>query len=174
MTRVAVESKAQRLLRKCQITGPPVPVDAIANAEGIEIVRSVGDWNESGFLLRQTETAIIGINSRNSVRRQRFTTAHELGHYCLHEGKPLIVDQSVMVNKRNGVSSQATDQEEIEANQFAAALLMPAPWVKRSAEAKLAAGVSSREHLVNALAKDFDVSVDAMGWRLINLGILST
>lgn len=174
MTRDAVESRAQRLLRKFQITGPPVPVDAIAEAEDIQIVRSVGDWNESGFLLRQKKTVIIGINSRNSPRRQRFTIAHELGHYCLHDGKPLIVDQSVMVNKRNGVSSQATDQEEIEANQFAASLLMPAPWVKRSAEAKLTAGVDSRDHLVTALARDFDVSVDAMGWRLINLGILST
>lgn len=174
MTRDTVEAKAQRLLRKFQISGPPVPVDSIAAAEDIQIVRSSGDWNESGFLLRQHGTTIIGVNSRNSPRRQRFTIAHELGHYCLHKGKPLIVDQSVMVNKRNDVSSQATSQEEIEANQFAAALLMPDPWVKRASQAQFAAGVSSRDHLVTALAREFDVSVDAMGWRLINLGILST
>lgn len=174
MTRDTVEAKAQRLLRKFQISGPPVPVDSIAAVEDIQIVRSSGDWNESGFLLRQHGTTIIGVNSRNSPRRQRFTIAHELGHYCLHKGKPLIVDQSVMVNKRNDVSSQATSQEEIEANQFAAALLMPDPWVKRASQAQFATGVSSRDHLVTALAREFDVSVDAMGWRLINLGILST
>lgn len=174
MTRDAVEKKAQRLLRKFQIAGPPAPVDAIAASENIQIVRSVADWNESGFLLRQHNTVIIGINSRNSARRQRFTIAHELGHFCLHEGKPLIVDQSVMVNKRDDVSSQATNQEEIEANQFAAALLMPEPWVKSASQGLFDSGVSSRDHLVTALAKDFDVSVDAMGWRLINLGILST
>jgi Zn-dependent peptidase ImmA (M78 family) len=173
MTRESVEAKAQRLLQKFQIDRPPVPVDMIAASEEIQIVRSVADWNESGFLLRQHGTTLIGINSRNSPRRQRFTIAHELGHYCLHDGKPLIVDQSVMVNKRNDVSSQATDQEEIEANQFAASLIMPELWVRRSAAMQLAAGVNSRDQLVTALAREFDVSVDAMGWRLINLGISS-
>jgi Zn-dependent peptidase ImmA (M78 family) len=174
MNREAVEAQAAKLLRKLQITAPPVPVEIIATLQNIQIARSVADWNESGFLLRQNGTAIIGINSRNSARRQRFTVAHELGHYYLHEGKPLIVDQSVMVNKRDDVSSQATSQEEIEANQFAAALLMPADWVRQASKLQVDRGASSRDQLISALAKDFDVSVDAMGWRLTNLGILST
>jgi Zn-dependent peptidase ImmA (M78 family) len=174
MNREAVEAQAAKLLRKLQITAPPVPVEIIATLQNIQIARSVADWNESGFLLRQNGTAIIGINSRNSARRQRFTVAHELGHYYLHEGKPLIVDQSVMVNKRDDVSSQATSQEEIEANQFAAALLMPADWVRQASKLQVDRGASSRDQLISALAKDFDVSVDDMGWRLTNLGILST
>lgn len=36
----------------------------------------------------------------------------------LHDGKRLIVDQSVMINKRDDVSSQAMDWQEIQANQL--------------------------------------------------------
>jgi Zn-dependent peptidase ImmA (M78 family) len=138
------------------------------------VVRSAAEWSESGFLHREGSRVVIGINSRNSPKRQRFTIAHELGHWLLHEGKPLIVDQSVMINRRDGVSSQATDQEEIEANHFAAALLMPKTFIADAITGHLRTGIGSREELVAALARDFDVSNEAMGYRLINLGVLST
>jgi Zn-dependent peptidase ImmA (M78 family) len=80
----------------------------------------------------------------------------------------------VMINKRNDVSSQATEPEEIEANQFAAEFLMPQSFVVDAISRQMKAGIGSREELITALARDFDVSNDAMGWRLINLGVLST
>lgn len=170
-----VEERAVELLASfgTEVSMPPVPVEQIAVRYGIQIVRSAAEWSESGFLLRDNGRIIIGINSRNSPKRQRFTIAHELGHYVLHEGKPLIVDQSVMINKRDDVSSQATDREEIQANQFAAELLMPKNLVSRELRRQVAAA-GSREELITALARTFDVSNDAMGWRLINLGILSS
>jgi Zn-dependent peptidase ImmA (M78 family) len=149
-------------------------VEQIAVACGIQVVRTAADWQESGFLLRDDSRTIIGINSKNSPRRQRFTIAHELGHWMLHKGKPLIVDQSVMINKRNDVSSKATDEEEIAANQFAAELLMPHSLILNAVHQLLTSGVGSREELVTTLARNFDVSGEAMGWRLINLGVLSS
>lgn len=160
------------LLTKHGITEPPVPVEQIAVAEGIKVVRSAADWSESGFLLREGTSVIIGINSRNAPKRQRFTIAHELGHWRLHKGR-LIVDQSVMINKRDNVSSQATSREEIEANQFAAELLMPKRFIVNAFNRRMEMGISSREGLITALARDFDVSADAMGFRLMNLGMLS-
>lgn len=160
---------ADELLARHHVAGPPVPVEEMAIAEGIAVVRSVGDWNESGFLLRDNVNTIIGINSRHSRKRQRFTIAHELGHWRLHKGK-LIVDQSVMIHKRDNVSSQATNIQEIEANQFAADLLMPREFIGRAFD-NLRHG--SRDELVAALAADFDVSAEAMGFRLTNLGMLS-
>lgn len=156
-----------------KVSAPPVPVEQIAVNCGIQIVRSAAEWSESGFLLRDNGRIIIGINSRNSPKRQRFTIAHELGHWRLHKGKPLIVDQSVMINKRDDVSSQATDREEIQANQFAAGLLMPQNLVARELRRQITTA-KSREELVTTLARIFDVSNDAMGWRLINLGVLSS
>lgn len=140
---------------------------------GAKIARSAAEWSESGFLLRDGQQVIIGINSRNSAKRQRFSIAHELGHWFFHEGKKLIVDQAVTINKRDDVSSQATDRQEIEANQFAAELLMPHNFLANAIRQQMQRGVGSREELVTNLANEFDVSNDAMGWRLINLGFLS-
>ncbi|ORA75454.1 hypothetical protein BST25_05920 [Mycobacterium heidelbergense] len=150
-------------------------MELLAQNEGIEVVRVAADWNESGFLLREEgRPPIIGINRKTSPKRQRFTIAHELGHWRLHEGKPLIVDQSVMVNKRNDVSSQASDLQEIQANQFAAALLMPESLVRVRANHSAIEGFRSRDELISRLSSEFDVSTDAMSWRLVNLGILSS
>lgn len=163
------------LLTEHCITVPPVPVERIAVARGAQIVRSAADWSESGFLLRDDKKVIIGINSRNSARRQRFSIAHEIGHWLLHdEGQTLIVDQSVMlINKRDHISSQATHIQEIEANQFAAELLMPTRFIAHILE-HMKADVSSRDELISALAQEFDVSSEAMGFRLLNLGVLSS
>jgi Zn-dependent peptidase ImmA (M78 family) len=174
MGRSEISQRAADLLATCRVTAPPVPVEQIAASHGIQIVRSVAEWNESGFLLRDNGRIIIGINARNSPKRQRFTIAHELGHWLLHEGKPLIVDQSVMINKRDDVSSQATDLQEIQANQFAAELLMPHRFLIDELHRHMSSGIGSREELITTLARVFSVSNDAMGWRLINLGILSS
>jgi len=174
MKRNEIERRAADLRTSCGVIAPPVPVEQIAIYKGIQVVRSAAEWSESGFLLRDNERIIIGVNSRNSPRRQRFTIAHELGHWCLHEGKPLIVDQSVMINKRDDVSSQATDSQEIDANYFAAELLMPKQFVADAVRRHMRTSGGSREEFVTALARDFDVSTEAMGWRLINLGVLSS
>lgn len=174
MNRKEIDRRAADLLASYGVTAPPVPVEQIAIFKGIQVVRSSAEWSESGFLLRDDERIIIGVNSRNSPRRQRFSIAHELGHWRLHKGKPLIVDQSVMINKRDDVSSQATSVEEIEANHFAAELLMPKQFVRDAIKRHMRTGIGSRDELVTALAKDFDVSTDAMGYRLINLGVLSS
>jgi Zn-dependent peptidase ImmA (M78 family) len=172
MSRQTAEAAAA-LLDRHQVTAPPVPVEEIALAEGLTVVRSAAEWSESGFLLRDGATTIIGINSRNAPKRQRFTIAHELGHWCLHEKQRLIIDHSVMIYKRDDVSSQATDQQEIEANRFAAEILMPRDMIKSVAKS-LRANAASREDFVTTIAREFDVSIEAMGYRLINLGVLSS
>lgn len=171
MIKRRVEGTATSFLAKHDIASPPVPVDELARREGIQIVRSSAEPSESGFLLRDREVVIIGLNSRNTRRRQRFTVAHELGHWLLHEGRPIIVDHAVRINKRDSVSSAATDQEEIDANAFAAALLMPEEMVRAAVQRELRADIPSRDALTQKLASEFDVSHEAMNIRLINLGI---
>ena len=75
---------------------------------------------------------MIGVNDLHAPRRQRFTIAHEVGHLEMHKGRPLVLDH-VRMNMRDATSSTATDVEEIEANQFAAAILMPSDLVIREA-----------------------------------------
>lgn len=171
MTNPRMEQQARKLLAKYSITRAPIPVEQIAVAEGAQVVRSPSSGQESGFLLRDGHRTLIGLNSRDTDRRQRFTIAHELGHLQLHEGRPLIVDHSVRVNRRNDISSAATDREEIEANAFAAALLMPQALVMEAVHRHLDRGIVTQDELTQQLANEFEVSTQAMSWRLINLNI---
>lgn len=171
--RSTAESKAAELLDRLSISEVPVPVERVAVAIGAQIILERMGPDVSGMTYRQDEQVIIGLNGAHHPRRRRFTAAHEIGHVQLHPGRPLLIDSSIRVNFRDPVSSMATDAEEIEANAFAAALLMPARQVVERAQALVAGGTRSRERLVAELAKTFDVSPEAMGFRLINLGVAS-
>jgi Zn-dependent peptidase ImmA (M78 family) len=166
------EDHANSLLQRFGIAEPPIPVDELAERVGALIVRNNFDGSESGFTLRDGERIIIGINTHTSRKRQRFSIAHEIGHVVLHPLNALIVDHSVRMDWRDGVSSLGTNKQEIEANAFAAALLMPQEMIINRVK-EYASQISSRDALTSDLARVFDVSTEAMGFRLINLGILA-
>jgi Zn-dependent peptidase ImmA (M78 family) len=171
-------SNAYDLLEQYGIDKPPVDVEYIASRLGAVVARHHFDGSESGFALRDRQQCIIGVNTRTSRKRQRFTIAHEIGHIRLHEGTPLIVDHNIRIDRRNEVSSIGTDNQEIEANAFGAALLMPHKFVidhVREFVAKMDRSGEgfTRDQFIAELARDFDVSSEAMGFRLINLGILA-
>lgn len=143
---------------------PPVPVERMVRVHGIEIRK--GDLDDvSGLLLRSDDGAIIGVNAKQSRVRQRFTVAHEFGHFLLHEGIREHVDRGYRVNFRNRESELARDVEEIEANFFAASLLMP----RRMLDALDASQAIDDDAAVRRLAGAFNVSGHAMSLRLANL-----
>lgn len=79
------ERAAAQLLAIHGIIRPPVDAEAIADAEGIVIVRRrFEDGDVSGLLFRDGDHHVIGVNSAHPMARQRFTIAHELGHRALH------------------------------------------------------------------------------------------
>lgn len=148
----------------------PVPVEDIAAKLGVTIVIGNLDRNVSGLLFRQGESKAIGVNAAHPMVRQRFTVAHELGHLRLHPGKELIIDH-VRVNLRDDVSSLGTDRQEREANAFAAELLMPRAEVAREVRRVLDRGGTTDSRFITDLALLFDVSDQAMEFRLVNLGL---
>jgi Zn-dependent peptidase ImmA (M78 family) len=149
----------------------PIDVEEIAKGRGALIVRQdFAKADVSGMLLREPGRTIIGVNSTHSSVRQRFTIAHELGHLELHRGRKLIMDTPVRVNFRDRTSGLATDQEEVQANRFAATLLMPQELVIREARVSSHRSVDA---LIKALAATFQVSKEAMSYRLVNLGVLT-
>lgn len=165
-----IEAQTAELLKKHDLYSFPIAVEDLARAEGIKIARTPFKGTQSGFALSQGEVRVIGVNSLTSRRRQRFTIAHELGHLVLHS-KDLIIDHSVRVNWRDERSSMGTDREEVEANAFAAELLMPQRAVREAVNDLVRRGVSAREEIIATLGTSFDVSQEAMGFRLINLGV---
>lgn len=92
----------------------------------------------SGFIKRDTKEGkpIIAVNEEDPLKRKRFTVAHELGHFLLHlQEDNFHIDEKVeMVHFRNEISSTATQEKEIAANQFAAELLMPTEEVAKKLE----------------------------------------
>lgn len=123
-------SKALEIYRKYKQAGGhfPVNVEQIAQEHNI-IVKPVNLPDEiSGVLDNSTGQYIILVNSNQSQVRQRFSIAHELGHYFLHSSdaskKQIHIDK--IRYYRNGKSSLGTDDKEIEANKFASELLIPA------------------------------------------------
>lgn len=169
------EQAAGRLLAEAGEISPPVNVERLARHLGVVVSRSAfKDGDVSGMLIRQDGTSpVIGVNDVHSDHRQRFTIAHELGHFLLHPGREVVLDRPVRVNLRDKTSSAATDREEIEANAFAASLLMPADLVRSELQRLSAVVRQDPERCSTALADIFDVSDAAMGFRLINLGLVS-
>jgi len=163
-SRVRIEHLAEELLGKAQVTGPPVPIEKVAKTAGFRIVKEHLDSNLSGFYVMRAGTPTIGINIAHARVRQRFTVAHELGHATLHA-----VDHFDREFRRDPVSAAATEPDEMDANAFAAALLMPAEWV--TARWADATDLLDNEWVVQT-ARDFGVSTQSLMYRIENLGLL--
>lgn len=136
----------------------PVNIIALATDLGLRIFKSsLLPQGISGKITRDPHSSSgykITFNARDADRRQRFTIAHECAHYLLHRskfGNELLDDTMYR-------SEQLTSQEEFDANNKAADLLMPRHLVdsyrKRGYESP------------SALADVFQVSEAAMKVRL--------
>lgn len=155
-----IEKKAETVLKQAGLQDVPISVEDIAARHQIRISRAPND-SFSGLLLRKDGKALIGVNSAESATRQRFTIAHELGHFFLHRNKDAFVDF------RDNVQGALRTPREREANMFAAALLMPRRKVLADVRSLAKHGVTEDE--VGTLAGRYAVSEDAMRFRLINL-----
>jgi Zn-dependent peptidase ImmA (M78 family) len=165
------ETEATRLLAETgQSTKAPIDIEAIARHLRAQVVEEKLDRSVSGMLYRDGDQVVIGVNSAHVDRRRRFTVAHEIGHLVLHKGRPLVLDH-VRVNFRDANSSTASDLEEIQANAFAAEVLMPRDQVIASAKRLLEDRTATDAAILKYLAQGFDVSDQAMEYRLINLGL---
>lgn len=152
------EQGANELLRLLKRTRPPIDVLAIARDLGVAVFVRPFPSALSALLLRHGENAFIGINSHQAPVRQRFSLAHELGHFILHHKVHHFIDYGVP-QAVEGEQPGYHWQQERAANQFAAELLMPAELLKDDA----------RTTALSRLARRYDVSQEAMGFRLANL-----
>ena len=167
--RRAILRRVRELLDKNEVTAPPVPVERIARSLA-RLRFSPLDNELSGMAFVKDGTAIIGINALHHPNRQRFTMAHECGHLVLHRDqvtREVHVDKAFPMLMRDAVSAASVDPMEIEANLFAAELLMPEFLL--AGELGGAAFDIDDDAAVTALARRFRVSLSAMQFRLGNL-----
>lgn len=166
------KKKAAELLQANGVESAPVPVERLATSVGAVIRYEPLEGELSGMVHRGgSGNALIGVNSLHNPRRNRFTIAHELGHLLLHDDE-LHVDDPIPIGFRNAKSAMATDPKEIEANQFAAELLMPERLIRSDLDKK-GRGVPLTDTEIEQLADRYEVSIQAMTIRLSSLGVLS-
>lgn len=158
------------LLAQAGVTEPPVPVEQLAHRAGAVLRYVPFEGEISGMLYHEAGQVVIGVNALHSPTRQRFSIAHELGHLRLHQGRKLRIDRDFRTLFRDGHSAEAIDPEEMETNDFAAELLMPANWLERDlANSKFD---YEDDESLRSLAERYRVSLQAMLFRLTNLGFL--
>lgn len=168
----------QELLKLANVVEPPVPVERIARLRGAEIRYVPFEGKVSGLLYRRGSNIIIGVNALDAKNRQRFTIAHEIGHLELHTTSELHIDRTFPVAQgieyyaaRNELSAQGINSEEMQANAFAARLLMPAQMLRRDLQGCLVDW--DNDELLRNLAEHYKVSLQAMSIRLTTLRLIA-
>lgn len=110
------ENLIKEVLSFLYIKKPPIKPDVIAYGLGLELYFINLPSNISGILYNKNNRPMIIINKSDYITRQRFTLAHEIGHYLLHNLKN---------NIHFDCSYSKNSNIEKEANNFAASLLLP-------------------------------------------------
>lgn len=124
----------------------------------------------TGIISMKNGSPEIWINPmmNQNKERERFTLAHELGHFMLHIAPSFNnyekEDKTIEWNRDSN-----WDIQEMEANRFAAELLMPNELIKK--EVSTLDPQEEKENKIEKLANAFNVSKQAIKYRLQSMGI---
>ena len=168
MTRKEIEKRAMEILRQHGLFSVPVDPVVLANREGIKVHNAkFADEGISGMVARRGGNVTMLVDQADPTYRKRFSIAHELGHHFLHlAGDGEIVTKKIDLFRECMKPEYEGDEDkrkEVEANQFAAALLMPELLVKEA---------YAKTESLREMARLFNVSEDAMGIRLGTLALV--
>lgn len=120
-------AEAERILEENWTDSVPVDPARIARKMGIEVVDAYLDPDVAGAIEKRPGQPVkIFLNTEDHPNRQRFTCAHEIGHYVQRGDADF-----EFIDYRDMTASLGVDEEERYANAFAAALLMPEKEVRR-------------------------------------------
>ena len=149
-------------ITKRYATEAPVRVFDLARALGLGPVPLPLPNNISGMIRRREDGEWeIVVNSIHPLVRQRFTVAHEIGHFIFHRNRLANGVSDTLAYRADDVELPNPDigwEQERQANNFAANLLIPTAFL----QAATAAGITDDEEL----ARQFQVSRPAMRIRL--------
>jgi predicted transcriptional regulator len=152
-----IRRQAARLLQSAGVSREPVSLRDVVSALNLEVVRRAGEpFSCEAALEPVGDGHQIVLRGATSQQRRRFTIAHEVGHFVLHP-------QRLAPLRGGDPGNAAWQQQEREADQFAAELLMPEELVR---EAVVRHGPDAVR-----LADRFEVSRAAMQTRLSRLGL---
>lgn len=109
----------------------PIPIEQVAMACGILEIRALQTEGFEGGLVQDEykESGYILVKAGAIPERTRFTVAHELGHFVnLRHFAPAGAEELLCTRddlRANGLAKNSRHGMEVQANEFAANLLMP-------------------------------------------------
>jgi Zn-dependent peptidase ImmA (M78 family) len=128
-----VREAARKLLRDCGITEPPVNLQLVSEKLGLgyEEVDYFPDDVEA-LIITMGERTVAVVNKNFSETSRRFSLAHELCHYYLHQDRTVLEDR-ITIDSPEPPDSESfgKDPFEAEAEIFAGELLVPLPMLKK-------------------------------------------
>lgn len=150
------EEQAKEVWKQNFILSVPFDLEEIARNYGLEVVEvDFGEKfsNIAGYLKEKT----IFVNGLDGENRKKFTIAHELGHFLLHQKELEEHPSQYAVLFRITIGKMNNDPVEKEANCFAANLLVPEEMLREKLTQKIG---------IPQLAEIFGVSQDVIGYRI--------
>ena len=149
---------ARQLLKDAGVSKPPTMIRSVVSQIKKSFDLSVYPWafgdDTDGIQVTRGDSATIGYNQAQHRHRQRFTVAHEIGHFMMGH-----------TNGNSVFDLNSKKPEEIEANQFAAELLIPLAFLSRE--------IKNGNKDVKNLVRVFDVSEESVWWRLRECNLIS-
>ena len=149
---------------------PPVNVYLLAEKLGVFVIPTHLDkpaalvHRAENIAGKQTPPCIL-VNFAQPIERQRYSIGHEIAHLLLHEGESVLWHPHLYVRH--------FDRKEIEAEAFAAELLMPRQLVTDSLSHLGLAKDKGVDEVVFFLSHLYQVSFSAMSLRLYKLDLVS-
>lgn len=154
-----LEELSTNILMNNDMLKIPVDVLKLAKLNDIRVYEADLEKNISGAIRydKEDKKFEILINKNDSPVRQRFTIAHELGHFFLH--KEILENEKIHID----IMYRMPDEKEKEVDYFAGALLMNKILLEK---------MYDEDTTILELAQLFKVSVSAMTVRLDILNLL--
>jgi len=157
-----IEKKAETLLEDCGLLAGKTDLKELCRKLNLEVHAHPFESCEGVLLVTNQEQRIL-INSSKASTRNRYTIAHEIGHYSMHI--PIDGNRIFKCSKDQiGSDRQVSEKEESEANSFASALLMPAKIFTKNKQF-----LNPSWNSLNQMATAHEVSLIAAATRYIDL-----
>lgn len=143
----------------------PINIEGLIRELGVELDKKATlDANIAGQIERLSSGKYkISTNKNDHYYRQRFTMAHELGHFLLHQN---LIGDGVNDDKLYRSTSEGNfyntaikKSHETQANKFAASVLMPLQIIKQDYE-------DTGHPDLSEFSKRWQVSTEALAIRL--------
>lgn len=139
----------------------PLDLNALVAKLGIALRLAPMEDQKSGYIKKEEGRWVIGVNSLHHPNRQRFTIAHELGHYFLHNDQIGDGLEDSILFRADGYGASGIERD---ANIFASELLMPEEYF-RAVVATCGGDIKKISEVLKVSALAVSVRAKVLGYK---------